>query len=887
MKPHFLLNNPRGEQRKFDASRSFGSQPEETPPLPQAYRQQKLRLHNSLTQFSVQRSARINERTLSIPNHIDYVRIDFFIVFNNNEEFKTKTRFRNEFGLIPVAYANFNQTVYFAITDQSKFTFFVSLLQNFINSRDIINPKGTPYAIITLLYDFELLSSERIIIGQPDEDVILSLVKKDAAIASSFQVIFAQLKDYVESLSNYERRLEIATDDVSTIEIKHITNDQILTIVRNFDIVYKVQSLRVPTIRPNAFNVPDLTWDLHIKPPQTNIRIGVLDNGVRPITPLQNIIDNHNLDITNMRRPNPLQATHPHGTIVASLAAMGISFFDTTRTNFTSDALIVPIKILNFSQGNFNIYDIEAALKSAIRLGVKIFNLSVTGPGKMYNEPVTEFAYLLDRLAYENDILLFIATGNLDEQDISAMQQNVRAGQNLDFHVYPLHFYNPGKHSDYHVCEAMNLCMPGESFNNITVGAIADNLVPGQPAGLAPFKELPAYYTRKHNIDYTKKINNTDIKRSQVNYNINKPDIVMPGGDRLADAAAMQVLGFGDQGDFYIKDSGTSLATPLAANLAARILGIYPSLNMQSVKALIINSATKLLDASFLDELVVSLKDELAQVKFRKKFTALSIQEQRQINEKISSENIYHRLVGYGMPDISKALYSSSKSVTLLIQDTIAINSHKVVNLNIPNYLKNYSKKRHIVELRATLCYKFPPVWNNHLGYNPLHISFNFVRSVAKNNPVKTAEIVADRDHTYFRQHIRNLNTQKQIAKAKKEALGIKKNLESWSEDFYPPSSKPFANTQQLSLKITVEELEKIDTQLSIVVRCTYKKDVDRALVQALLTSSHPFSIALTISEKENDELGGNDLYEELESCNEVEALSMIDLEAEDLEAEV
>ncbi|WP_332732647.1 S8 family peptidase [Flavihumibacter sp.] len=887
MKTHFLLNNPRGEKLKFDASRGFESQPEDILPLPQAYRQQKQRLRNSLTQFSAQLIARIKERTLSIPNHIDYIRIDFFVVFNNSDEFKTKTRFRNEFGLVPAAYANFNQTVYFAIADHTKFAFFVSLLMKFIDSPDINIPHGTEYSIITLLYDFKFLSSERIIVGQPEGDVIFSLVKKDETIASSFQKILQELKNYVNTLSTDDRRIEIATDNVSTIEIKHITNDQIRTIVRNFDIFIKVQSLRTPTIRPNSFNVPDLTWDLRIRPPRTSIKIGVLDNGVRPITPLENIIENHNLDITNKQSPNPLQASHPHGTIVASLAAMGVSFFDTATNDFTSDALIVPIKILNFNQGNFNIYDIETALNSAIRLGVKIFNLSVTGPGKMYNEGVTEFAYLLDKLAYENDILLFISTGNLDKQDIEAMQQHVRAGLHLDFHVYPLHFYNPNKQSDCHVCEAMNLCMPAESFNNITVGAIADNLAPGQAVGLAPFKELPAYYTRKHNIDYTKKINNTEFKRSQVNYNINKPDIVMPGGDLLAHAAAMQVLGFGDQGDFYIKDSGTSLATPLAANLAAKILEIYPSLNMQSVKALIINSATKLLDESFLDDLVLSLKDEYAQVKFKKMYTELSKHEVRQINEKISSEDIYHRIVGYGMPDISKALYSTSKSVTLVIQDTIVINSHKVVNLNLPNYLKDYSKKRYIVELKGTLCYKFPPVWNNHLGYNPLHISFNFIRSAEKNNPVSTAEIIADRDHNYFIKHIGNLKSQKKISKAKKEALGIKKNLESWSEDFYPPSSKPFANTQQLSLKITATELEKIENQLSIVVRCTYKKDVDLPLEQALISSSHPFSIALNISEKENDELSTYDLYEELKSCNELEALSTSDLEAEDLEAEV
>ncbi len=86
--------------------------------------------------------------------------------------------------------------------------------------------------------------------------------------------------------------------------------------------------------------------------------------------------------------------------------------------------------------------------------------------------------------------------------------------------------------------------MPGESFNNITVGALADNKIPGPPTGLAALKELPAYYTRKHYIDYTRKINGADFKRSQMNYNINKPDIVMPGGDQLGAASGMQVLGF-------------------------------------------------------------------------------------------------------------------------------------------------------------------------------------------------------------------------------------------------------------------------------------------------------------------------------------------------------
>lgn len=890
MKPHLLLNNPRGEQRSFDASRGFETPSVSDAPLPLAYRRQKNKLNAAFVRLNQQMAERAEQRTLIVPQQIDYVKIDFFVVFSNNEDVFTKTklrsRFRNDFGLVPVAYANFNQSVYFAITDEGRFRAFTGLLQQFINSKDTVKPSGTAYAVITLIYDLAFLSTETILLGRPEGDVVLSLVKKEELPAGSFQAILNNLREYVGALSTEDQRAEMVTDETSTIEIRNVSREQVQVIAQNYDIIYKIQSLRTPVIRPNQFNVPELSWGIRLRRPAKNVFIGILDNGVRAIEPLEDIIVNHQLDITDKRKPNPLAASHPHGTVVASLAALGTGFFDRTRSDFTSDAYIVPIKILNFSQGCFNIYDIESVIRAAVRAGVKIFNLSVTGHGKMYNETVTEYAYLLDRLAYENDLLIFIAAGNLEEDSMEAMQEDIAVGLHLDFHAYPFHFYNPGKSSDSHVCEAMNLCMPGESFNNMTVGAIADNFVPDSPTGLTPFKELPAYYTRKHYIDYARKVNGTAFSRSQMNYNINKPDIVMPGGDRAGSAPAMQVLGFGDNGDYFYQDSGTSLATPLASNLAAKILGLYPTLNMQSVKALIINSANRLLDASFLDELTAGLRQELARARYGKAYERLVAKEAKYVNEKVSSDYLYRRLVGYGMPDISKALYSDSKAVSIVIQDTIALNSYKVVNLNLPAYLQDYSKKGFIVTLKATLCYRFPPVWNNHLGYNPLHISFNFIRSAEKDAPLATAQIIADRNHPFYDPYTRGLTDQKEIAKAKKEALGIKKNMESWSEDFFPPSSKPFSNTQQMEININTEEIEKIETQLSIVVRCTYKRDTDRNVLEALNKTDHPFSIALHINEKQSDELAGFDLYGELGRCNRLDALSVLDVEAEDLEAE-
>src|SRR5690606_435453 len=227
----------------------------------------------------------------------------------------------------------------------------------------------------------------------------------------------------------------------------------------------------------------------------------------------------------------------------------------------------------------------------------------------MYNESPSVLAYQLDRLAYELDILIFIATGNLDERDIQNMQSPEHGSH--PFHQYPNHFYDPDTQTDCHNCEASNICVPAESLNNVTVGAIADNLRTDGTTHLTLFKELPAFYTRKNHYDYSKSVNGTTIKQSQTNRNISKPDIVMPGGDRLNPAAGRQVFGFGDNGnDFYTFDSGTSLATPLAANLAAKILNRYPELDVQTVKALIINSAKQPLNDSFLEELEMKIKNQ-------------------------------------------------------------------------------------------------------------------------------------------------------------------------------------------------------------------------------------------------------------------------------------
>lgn len=83
----------------------------------------------------------------------------------------------------------------------------------------------------------------------------------------------------------------------------------------------------------------------------------------------------------------------------------------------------------------------------------------------------------------------------------------------------------------------------------------------------------------------------------------------MPGGDQLDVESRMLVLAprIDGTGLKIEQNSGTSYATPLAANIAAKIVSKYPNLNMQSVKALMINSAEPI-KKYYLEETIDELK---------------------------------------------------------------------------------------------------------------------------------------------------------------------------------------------------------------------------------------------------------------------------------------
>lgn len=528
-KSHLFLKNTFGVSHHFDRGRNMEDVTIEAK-APEAYQSHKAKLAADHEIFIEDRRIRLENRSFEIPSHIEYIEIDFFMVFSDGDKYQTKNRFHNAFGLVPVSLTNFNRTVLFAIANYQKFEHFIALLKAYVNSSPQTNPMEKEYRYITLIHSFNFLTTKKIK-GYCKGDIVLDLVNSDPAIDSAYDSIKRELFKYLSQLKKEGSIADYNTDEESSIEIKGIQQATLKFITDNFDILYRAQSLRTVAIKPNILNTSQLTWNLDIKAPSSQQVIAVLDNGVRPIAPLEKIVILDGYDLTDPKNPDALRASHSHGTVVASLAAVGSDLFETKKNSFTADAWILPVKILRDFEGSFNIYDIISVIRESASKGVRIFNLSVCGVGKAYNSINSVFAYHLDKLAYEYDILIFIATGNLDEDDIRGMQEPEYLEE--EFHQYPNHFYAPEKLTDAHCCEATNICIPGESMNNITVGATAENFRSGTRPHLTLSKELPAFYTRKHHIDYLGEINGSGFTKNQINRNVNKPDIVMPGGDSV------------------------------------------------------------------------------------------------------------------------------------------------------------------------------------------------------------------------------------------------------------------------------------------------------------------------------------------------------------------
>lgn len=837
--PHLILNNPLGTANYINTSRNILEKEEEGEVFEKNYSFQRERLALNHYNFKVDREFRKNNRTIKLPYQLEYIEIKFF------DQFKGANYYEQHFGLIPVTQRAFNKTVLFYIKNEKLFSTFISLIEKFYNSPVDEDPSKHEYNTITIVYSFEFLSSEKIknVLG---ERIIISLTDN---LRGNFE--WSELEDNLFTYLN-ERNIDVSRLTEGVLEISN-AYDYIDEIANNFDVIQKIQSIPPVRVSLGYFGTPMFGWNFRTLSNDSLPIIGIIDTGIDNIEPLTPLLVGQT---SILDRPTGIGCSH--GTSVASLAAFGKEL-TSGIDQIKSSANLYSIQVLYREEGDFSYIKLrDEIVRAHNEHNIRIFNLSICNEYSFdYNVDFSEYAKMLDELAYKYDLLIFIATGNLSGYYRDFVMVN--KGEDSLLIKYPNHFYNELDH-DY--SQPSNIGSPAESMNNITVGAIASNNSDNY-TDLTVSPELPSYYSRKYHVDYTQNINGGRFNKNQKNKNIFKPDILMPGGDWLNNDSKMTVLGRGHTPQtYYLKLSGTSLATPLASNLAAKIIARYPDINMQSVKALMINSA----ESTKINQLLTEITDKCKEIESHEiygcGFKDLPKADKTIISTKFNCKKLTKNIEGHGVPDEDKCLNSSSKRVTFIIEDQIKSRNYQVKHIKLPKYLLE-SRVYKVLKITGTICFKFTPTKDDSIDYNPLHISFNILN--AQESSQLTAFLLSNKKDEVTK--VRPFETEK-----RNEKLKIKASMPSWSEDFGFFNRQIFSNTQKLERIININDLSNIENEIAVAVRCLGKKYIDKDI-------ENPYSLIITIEEYGNTGLNHDlyDLYDKISADNEVEAVTVLD----------
>ena len=810
-KPHIKLNLSVQKEPTIGMSfnHGFGSNGEDTQEEPN-YQPMVETFRSSLAQLRTDIEMRAEERDeeLRIPAHIDYLQILFQGQFNVTDYYQ---RWYNDFGLQGVHFSQFNREVLFAVVDLHKFTTFQRSIENFIRRESDENRQVMYQKKVKFVRDFKLLTTQDILNFQEPAQLMNFQLTEFPAGSSEATTIRSHLQQYLEE-RRYQYRI---IEETSTLEVYGAPLDSIEEIARNFDVLLSITSSLSTVVRPSEFNAVERSYGFTISNAKEDLPIiGILDTGISNDTPLRSIIlddESFNLTTSSPFIDNASDGLG-HGTSVAALATLGRRPYSVDyRGDLEADAKLLSMKILDLNSGYLSSAAVLDMLNEAKKKypDLKLFVLTTCySSHKATNENFSAYTYRLDKFAHENDCLIFICTANNNSSTDKCSG-------------YDLNYFNE---------EETNISSPADSMNNVVVGAAADNLKNGTFVGISSGREFPTLYTRKGHIDLEeyKKSNKRFTKN---NVHLFKPDVIECGGDYeqvhgfigSGEDATLEVLS-ADPTRSFIQATGTSYSAPLVANIAARIQKNYPSLRAQTIKALIINGAS--LDAIRFDESVAKLRN---------------------------------RTAGHGIVSPERSVNSTDNAITFVIEDEIIPEQMKVVPLNFPKYLTqdDLGKKQGILQITATLCFSFEPVFNNQLCYCPLQMAFAFFRNHSGDDILKSG------------------NTEKG---------GINSVLKkSWSQNNRWKSSPiPASNSQKVQFLVGIKDLEDERSTFKLAVHCLVNSQL---LTSDKYQAVHPFSMAITVEEKLPSARQTGNLYTEMTAINEV--TSITDLEGEaDVELE-
>ncbi len=422
-----------------------------------------------------------------------------------------------------------------------------------------------------------------------------------------------------------------------------------------------------------------------VAPPANAPVIGIIDSGLNEHPMLDGVV------VDRIGVPDQLGTADEwgHGTKVTGIAAYTDLRERLSRGRFDASVRILSARVVNGTGGFDDTSTIPDQMRRAItalaRRGCRVINVSLGDKTLVYaGGRATAWASELDALAREFDLLIVVSAGN------AAAPWGDQRDQILT--NYPAYLTTP----------ANRLIDPAIAANVLTVGAIAhgNGLRDDPDDGV----QVQAITELNHPCPITR-------SGPGVNGAI-KPDLCDYGGTVVLNchtkqritgkhwaSAGVLTLSPDYRQSLLTADTGTSFAAPRVAHKAALLLGRYPQASANLIRALLGLSA--------------SLPEEAVQC----------LQPGYQRGHRLKPE-VRHCL-GYGVPDVARALASDDPRVILLAdRQELDLDEVALYAVPLPAEFRRTQGPRTI---RVALAYD-PPVRHTRLEYLGVRMSFHLLR---------------------------------------------------------------------------------------------------------------------------------------------------------------
>jgi len=427
----------------------------------------------------------------------------------------------------------------------------------------------------------------------------------------------------------------------------------------------------LPVLERQGFDLNDIRRD-ELPPidpaPENAPIVTVLDGGIIPEHPLVRA-SLHALQHESFLPGNASvidMGADGHGTAVVSV--VGLS---SLRDALLNGQRITPVRtvvarVLDDNTRvpeNLNLKDVipRAAQRMRDTHGARIANHSLASRAPFNRNRMSIWGETLDRLSYDEGgpgFLIITATGNIDgiiTPTIAQVEDWLR---------------DQG-HPRFLLDERCRLRNPAQAINVLTVGAYI-------PVAGVPF-HARAGLGYQH-VGQTSQP--SPFTRTGFGYlNETKPEVVEEGGNWYSDEGGRLVRQpqitdvavansqFAITGRLVKFETGTSLAAPRVAHLAARLLEVLPAAGVDLLRSLIVNSASW-------PARLNSVEDTL-------------------------------RLYGYGVPNKARAMEPGGPRALMFVEDTIRIGHVQFFRIPFPTDLFDATPETRI-RVSVTLAYRAP-----------------------------------------------------------------------------------------------------------------------------------------------------------------------------------